>query len=82
MFKQIIEFIGNLLFLYRNTQENTEAIAQLRVQMQELAKTVDELSFEIRRVGDRKKLEREKLILQLENALLRIERRLPKSSKN
>jgi hypothetical protein len=82
MFKQIIEFIGNLLFLYRNTQENTEAIAQLRVQMQELAKTVGELSFEIRRVGDREKLEREKLILQLENALLRIERRLPKSSKN
>ena len=82
MFKQVIEFIGNLLFLYRNTQENTEAIAQLRVQMQELAKTVGELSFEIRHVGDREKLEREKLILQLENALLRIERRLPKSSKN
>ncbi len=84
MFKQIIEFIGNLLFLYRNTQENTEAISQLRREMHEMADNFEKLSFEVQRINDREKLEREKLVLQLENALLRIERRLPpgKSSKN
>ena len=84
MFKQIIEFIGNLLFLYRNTQENTEAISQLRREMDEMTDKVQKLASEIQRINDREKLEREKLVLQLENALLRIERRLPpgKSSKN
>jgi hypothetical protein len=50
----------------------------------ELASAGEKLSSEIERLSDHEKLEREKLVLQLENALLRIERRLPpgKSSKN
>ena len=84
MFKQITEVLGNLLFLTRDTRENKEAIEQLRRETHELASAVEKLSAEIERLTDREKLEREKLILQLENALLRIERRLPpgKSSKN
>ena len=84
MFKQITEFVGSLLFLSRDTRENKEAIEQLRRETHELASAVEKLSFEVQRISDREKLEREKLVLQLENALLRIERRLPpgKSSKN
>jgi len=55
MFKQIIEFIGNLLFLYRNTQENTEAISQLRREMDEMADKVQKLASEIQRINDREK---------------------------
>jgi predicted DNA binding CopG/RHH family protein len=84
MFKQIIDFFGSFLFLARDTRENKEAIENLRFELQELADNFEKLSFEVQRINDREKLEREKLVLQLENALLRIERRLPpgKSSKN
>ena len=84
MFKQLTELVANLLFLVRDTRENKEAIEQLRREMHELASTVEKLSFEVQRISDREKLEREKLVLQLENVLLKIERRLPpgKSSKN
>ena len=84
MFKQLTELVDHLLFLVRDTRENKEAIEQLRREMHELVSTVEKLSFEVQRLNDREKLEREKLVLQLENALLKIERRLPpgKSSKN
>jgi hypothetical protein len=35
------------------------------------------LASAVERIGERERLEREKQLLQLENALLRIERRLP-----
>jgi archaellum component FlaC len=84
MFKQLTELVAHLLFLVRDTRENKESIEQLRREMHELASTVEKISFEVQRLNDREKLEREKLVLQLENALLKIERRLPpgKSSKN
>ena len=84
MFKQLTELVANLLFLARDTRENKEALTQLRHETHELADNLEKLSFEVQRLNDREKLEREKLVLQLENALLRIERRLPpgKPSKN
>jgi predicted nuclease with TOPRIM domain len=84
MFKQLTELVANLLFLARDTRENKEALTQLRHETHDLADNLEKLSFEVQRLNDREKLEREKLVLQLENALLRIERRLPpgKSSKN
>ena len=77
MFKQLTELVANLLFLVRDTRENKEAITQIRHETHELTDAVEKLSFEVQRLGEREKLEREKLVLQLENALLRIERRLP-----
>ena len=84
MFKQLTELVANLLFLTRDTRENKEAIEHLRRETHELADAVEKLSCEFQRLNERERLEREKLVLQLENALLRIERRLPqgKSSKN
>ena len=84
MFKQLTELVANLLFLVRDTRENKEALTQLRYETHELADNLEKLSSEVQRLNDRERLEREKLVLQLENALLKIERRLPpgKSSKN
>ena len=76
-FKQLTELVGSLLFLARDTRENKEALTQLRRETHELADALEKLSSEVQRLNDRERLEREKLILQLENALLRIERRLP-----
>jgi hypothetical protein len=51
--------------------------------MAEVQQTLNQLAHNFEHLADREKLEREKLVLQLENALLRLERRLPpgKSSK-
>ncbi len=76
MFKQLSELVTSLLFLARDTRENKEALTQLRRETHELADNLEKLSFEIQRLNEREKLEREKLVLQLENALLRIEHRL------
>jgi hypothetical protein len=77
MFKQLAELVTSLLFLARDTQENKEAIASLRRETDELTSMLEQLSFEVRHISDREKLEREKLALQLENAHLRFERLLP-----
>ncbi|MEK7685849.1 MAG: hypothetical protein AAB466_10545 [Verrucomicrobiota bacterium] len=77
MFMQLAEFITSLLFLARDTRENKETLFQLRREMDDLTSMVERLSFEVRHISDREKLEREKLVLQFENALLRLERRLP-----
>ena len=82
MFKQLAELVTSLLFLARDTRENKDAITQLRRELDELVTAVEKLSSEIQRLNDREKLEREKLVLQLENTLLRLERRLPPGRKN
>ena len=82
MFKQLSELLANLLFLARDTRENKEALTQLRRETHELADNLEKLSFEVQRLNEREKLEREKLVLQLENTLLRIERRLPSGKKH
>ena len=47
------------------------------MKLDDLADKAERLSFEVRYVSDREKLEREKLVLVLENAILRLERRIP-----
>ncbi len=42
-----------------------------------LTNIVERLAFKIRRVSDRESSEREKMALQLENEMLKFERRLP-----
>ena len=77
MSKQLAELVTSLIFLARDTRENKEAVARLRKEIHELTSLVEKLSLEVRHVSDREKGEREKALLQLENALLRFERRLP-----
>ena len=45
--------------------------------MASLTEKVQILVSAIERIGERERLEREKNLLQLENAILRLERRLP-----
>ncbi len=77
MLKQLVEYVLDLLNLARDTRANTAAITELRREMDELADAVEHLSFEFRSLREEERLEREKLVLQLENALLRFERQLP-----
>ncbi len=76
MWKQLAELLAGLVSVAKDTRENKAAIAELRREMHELAGLVEALSTEVRHISDRERLEREKQHLQLENAFLKLERRL------
>jgi hypothetical protein len=76
------------LTLTEDTQRNRAELKELREQLQTLSLTVQKLAGDVekltelmmaglRHVSEREKGEREKMMLMLENHLLRFERRLP-----
>lgn len=88
MWKNIFEILRQILTLTEKTQKNTADIKDLREELknfstetktefQNLRSAIERLAFEIQRLSERETHEREKLILQLENRLLRRERGLP-----
>jgi septal ring factor EnvC (AmiA/AmiB activator) len=91
MWKEIIEFGKDLLLLTRETQQNKSDIKRcedkivslereiddIRADFNKLVHLVHQLSYDIEKVGEREKNEREKIALQLENEMLKFERRLP-----
>jgi chromosome segregation ATPase len=84
MLKELVEFGKKLFDLVRTSREHDERInkltgdvASLTRRFDELAEEVRELSFEMRQDRESRARERELLRLQLENVLLRFERRLP-----
>ena len=76
MFKQLYDLIKQLLLLTQETQRNKAEIKELRQELKELTSVVQRLAYEIHRTGENDAHEREKLVLRLENELLKIERRL------
>ncbi len=92
MIKQIYEYTRDILTITREVQENKSDIKEVRSEIRELRKDnqilrddfsdllllVQKLSFSINHVSDREQSEREKIALQLENEMLKFERRLPR----
>ena len=91
MWKDILQFGKDLILLSRETQENkadikkcedrTEHIERevdaLREDFNKLVHLVHQLSYDIEKVSNREESERKNLALQLENEMLKFERRLP-----
>ncbi len=91
MWAKILEYAQTLIFLQRETQqnksdikeceqeikENKRDIERLRADFNNLVLLVQKLSFDIEQVSNRETTEREKMALQLENEMLKFERRLP-----
>ncbi len=75
--RQLIEYVHELLFLARETKENRDDIEKLQTRLEDLTQKVQALTFEFERFRDEERHEREKLVLRLENALLKFERQLP-----
>ena len=73
MLKQLYEIIRSAFLLTHDVQENRREIEELR---RELAQVEDKL-HQIALLLQQERGEREKMALQLENTLLRMERRLP-----
>jgi hypothetical protein len=74
---QLIEFLQQALFLQRDVTKLKEDVASLQRELEETNAFANRLAFELQRVSEREQQEREKLMLKLENALLRFERTLP-----
>jgi septal ring factor EnvC (AmiA/AmiB activator) len=91
MWKQVFDYAKEIVFLSRETQENKSDIKELKTEIRELRAEVKQLradfnnlvllvqqfSFDIQNVSKREKAERKNLALQLENEMLKFERRLP-----
>jgi len=71
--KQLFELLRSAFLLTHDVQENREKIENVR---RDLAEVEDKL-HQVVLLIQQERNEREKLALQLENALLRFERRLP-----
>ena len=77
MFKQLFESVRQALYLQQDIRQLKEDVAGLERGLHDTNEAVRQLAFEIQRINEREQHERQKLILQLENTILRLERRLP-----
>ncbi len=75
MWKQLLDLAKKIAFLAQDTQKNKADIKDLQNQMEDLTETVRQMAHDIRRARENEAHEREKLLLRLEVALLRSERR-------
>jgi chromosome segregation ATPase len=94
MVKQILEFAKQVASLTRDVQQTKTDVAELRQELKEVRQdiagiqkdvqqtwdAIRTLAFEVQRQRDNEAHEREKLVLRLENALLRSERGIPPGS--
>jgi chromosome segregation ATPase len=77
MWQQLFNMAKRLMLLVEETGRNRADIEELQRQVREMATAIEQLRHEIHRVSEKDEHEREKLVLLLENALLKFERRLP-----
>lgn len=75
MWKQLLDLAKKVFFLAQDTQKNKADISELQHQMEELTEAVRQMAYDIRRDRENETHEREKLLLRLEIALMRSERR-------
>ncbi len=77
MLKQLYELASKLFSLTRDTQDNRAQIKVLQRDLETLTTVVRQLTFELRRVDENQTHEREKLVLRMENTMLRSKLALP-----
>jgi hypothetical protein len=82
MWQKLYDFGKQLLTLKSQVENNTQDIKEMRQDLKELANIVQSLAYSVQRNNENESHEREKIILHLENALLKVERRFLLSAKN
>ncbi len=76
MLQQLFELAQRLLTVTRDIRDNKARVKKLESQTEALSTVVQELVVEFRQFRENELHEREKTALRLENAMLRLERRL------
>jgi hypothetical protein len=82
MWQKIYEFGKQLLTLKSQVEKNTQDLKELRQDLKNLTAAVQKLVYVVNRNSENDSHEREKLILRLENALLKVERRFLLGGRN
>ena len=77
MLRGVLDFIRRVFMLWKRLDKAEEELAHLREERDRLVRLNERIFFELQRDRENAAHEREKLLLQLENALLKFERRLP-----
>ena len=77
MWKQVLQVAARFWKVAEETQRNSTEIRELRQELNDMGKVLDQVLHELQRQRENEAHEREKLALRLENELLRFERRLP-----
>ena len=77
MLKQLFSLARQILNFAQETERNRSDIKELRQELKELTAVIQRLIYEQRSAAELETQEREKLLLRLQNELLRFERRLP-----
>lgn len=82
MWKKLADILYRQFTLTKTIEEQDKRLSEMRRDIHDLQLAVQRLTFEIERVREEDRQRSEKLVLQLENALLRFERRLPSAPKD
>jgi len=77
VWKEFFSLFRQLLTVAQDTDRNKTEIEKLREELHELTTVVQSIVHELRRVAEHDSHEREKLLLRLQNELIKFERRLP-----
>jgi len=77
MWEKIGAYFTALVFLQQKTDENSRAIAKLQEQMERLTTHVNAQDKDLRYLEKLSEERDKRIILEVENRLLRFERRLP-----
>ena len=80
--KQVIKFGKELLTLKNQVEKNTLEAKEIRQDLHELTKAVQGLTYVVQRNQENYTHEMEKLVLRLENYLLKYTRQLPMAGDN
>ena len=81
MWKQFLDFIRQVFKLTETTQDNSNKIKNLQAQHEAVIAALQHLGYEMQRLDERERHEREKLELRLEIERLRAARALPPAGK-
>lgn len=81
MWRDFFNFANRLWRLLEDTEQNKTEFKEMRRELRDLTAEVRALAYEMRRLAEHDSHEREKLVLRLENEMLRFERRLPGTKK-
>lgn len=80
MWREFLKYILEILRLKELTTTHEVQIKELQGEVRRLTETVVRLETRVEGILEHERQEREKLVLLLENALLRFDRRLPKET--
>ncbi len=78
MLPEFLRYILEVVQIKEKSDSHDREIKELQSEVRRLTETVIRLEAKVEGNSERERQEREKLILMLENALLRFDRRLPK----